>query len=162
MTARLAEGLRSCVYRTRSFFFRSLYLCVEGCQPDGGIVADKVYGQYCGLAKALDLVGERWTLLIIRELAFGPRRFSDLVEGLRGISTSVLNKRLNRLEDARLIIRRTLPPPARLEGLRPHRRRSTARPSDSSTRGLGCSNPCSQPSKAHRSVSPRLGVALPP
>jgi DNA-binding HxlR family transcriptional regulator/putative sterol carrier protein len=75
-------------------------------------VADKAYGQYCGLAKALDLVGERWTLLIIRDLSFGPRRFSDLVEGLRGISTSVLNERLNRLEDARLIIRRTLPPPA--------------------------------------------------
>ena len=75
-------------------------------------MADKVYGQYCGLAKALDLVGERWTLLIIRELFFGPRRFSDLVEGLRGISTSVLNERLNRLEDERLIIRRTLPPPA--------------------------------------------------
>jgi DNA-binding HxlR family transcriptional regulator len=75
-------------------------------------VADKVYGQYCGLAKALDLVGERWTLLIIRELAFGPRRFSDLVEGLPGISTAVLTERLNRLEEARLIIRRTLPPPA--------------------------------------------------
>jgi DNA-binding HxlR family transcriptional regulator len=75
-------------------------------------VADKVYGQYCGLAKALDLVGERWTLLIIRELSFAPRRFSDLVEGLRGISTAVLTERLNRLEDARLIFRRTLPPPA--------------------------------------------------
>ena len=75
-------------------------------------MADKVYGQYCGLAKALDLVGERWTMLIIRELSFGPRRFADLVEGLRGISTAVLTERLNRLEDARLIIRRTLPPPA--------------------------------------------------
>jgi DNA-binding HxlR family transcriptional regulator len=75
-------------------------------------VADKVYGQYCGLAKALDLVGERWTLLIIRELAFGPRRFSDLVEGLSGVSTAVLTERLIRLEEARLIIRRTLPPPA--------------------------------------------------
>ena len=75
-------------------------------------MADKVYGQYCGLAKALDLVGERWTLLIIRELAFGPRRFSDLVEWLPGISTAVLTERLNRLEEARLIIRRTLPPPA--------------------------------------------------
>ena len=75
-------------------------------------MADKVYGQYCGLAKALDLVGERWTLLIIRELSFGPRRFSDLMEGLPGISTAVLTERLNRLEDARLIVRRTLPPPA--------------------------------------------------
>src|SRR5262245_46279274 len=79
---------------------------------EGGAVADKVYGQYCGLAKALDLVGERWTLLIIRELAFGPRRFSDLVEGLPGISTAVLTERLNRLEDVRLIHRQTLPPPA--------------------------------------------------
>ncbi len=75
-------------------------------------MADKVYGQYCGLAKTLDLVGERWTLLVIRELSFGPRRFADLVGGLRGISTAVLTERLNRLEDARLIIRRTSPPPA--------------------------------------------------
>jgi DNA-binding HxlR family transcriptional regulator len=75
-------------------------------------VADKVYGQYCGLAKALDLIGERWTLLIIRELFLGPRRFSDLAEGLRGISTSVLSERLNRLERERLTLRRTLPSPA--------------------------------------------------
>src|SRR5262252_3357641 len=51
-------------------------------------------------------------MLIIRELSFGPRRFSDLVGGLRGISTAVLTARLNRLEEARLIVRRTLPPPA--------------------------------------------------
>jgi DNA-binding HxlR family transcriptional regulator len=75
-------------------------------------VTDKVYGQYCGLAKALDVVGERWTLLLIRELAFGPRRFSDLVDGLPGISTAVLTERLTRLEEARVIMRRTLPPPA--------------------------------------------------
>jgi DNA-binding HxlR family transcriptional regulator len=75
-------------------------------------VADKVYGQYCGLAKALDLIGERWSLLIIRELFLGPRRFSDLVEGLPGISTSVLSERLNRLEHERLILRRTWPSPA--------------------------------------------------
>jgi DNA-binding HxlR family transcriptional regulator len=75
-------------------------------------VSSKHYGQYCGLAKALDLVGERWTLLIIRELYFGPRRFSDLLEGLSGISTSILNERLNRLANEQLIVRRTLPPPA--------------------------------------------------
>jgi len=75
-------------------------------------VSDKVYGQYCGLAKALDLVGERWTMLIVRDLAFGPRRFSDLLECLPGISTSVLNERMTRLERERLIVRRTLPPPA--------------------------------------------------
>jgi DNA-binding HxlR family transcriptional regulator len=75
-------------------------------------VVNKVYGQYCGLAKALDLVGERWTLLVIRELFFGPRRFSDLLEGLPGLSTAVLTERLGRLEDEGLITRRTLPPPA--------------------------------------------------
>ncbi len=75
-------------------------------------MADKLYGQYCGLAKALDLIGERWTLLIVRDLYFGPRRFSDLEAGLRGISTAVLTDRLNRLEAERLIARRTLPPPA--------------------------------------------------
>src|SRR5262249_30631113 len=103
-------------YRVLASFLEVLWgeaiLTACGCQSDGGAVADKVYGQYCGLAKALDLVGERWTLLIIRELSFGPRRFSDLVAGLRGISTAVLTERLSRLEDARLIIRRTLPPPA--------------------------------------------------
>ena len=74
-------------------------------------MADKVYGQYCGLAKALDVVGERWTLLVVRELSLGPRRFSDLESGLAGISTSVLAERLARLEDAGLVGRRTLPPP---------------------------------------------------
>jgi DNA-binding HxlR family transcriptional regulator/putative sterol carrier protein len=80
-------------------------------QAAGGIVADKVYRQYCGLAKALDLIGERWSLLIVRELFLGPRRFSDLEKGLRGISTSVLSERLSRLEHERLILRRTLPSP---------------------------------------------------
>jgi DNA-binding HxlR family transcriptional regulator len=75
-------------------------------------VVNRAYGQYCGLAKALDLVGERWTLLIVRELFLGPRRFSDLVEGLPGVSTAVLTGRLSGLEEDGLITRRTLPPPA--------------------------------------------------
>jgi DNA-binding HxlR family transcriptional regulator len=75
-------------------------------------VAEKVYGHYCGLAKALDVIGERWTLLVIRELSLGPKRFSDLEAGLAGISTSVLAERLVRLEDAGLLKRQTLPPPA--------------------------------------------------
>lgn len=75
-------------------------------------MSEKLYGQYCGLAKALDLIGERWTLLLVRELCFGSRRFSDLQDGLPGISTSVLSERLARLEDGGLIVRRTLPPPA--------------------------------------------------
>jgi DNA-binding HxlR family transcriptional regulator len=77
-----------------------------------GVVTNRAYGQYCGLAKALDLVGERWTLLIVRELFLGPRRFSDLLEGLPGVSTAVLTERLGRLEEVGLITRRTLPPPA--------------------------------------------------
>jgi DNA-binding HxlR family transcriptional regulator len=72
----------------------------------------KSYNQYCGLAYALDRVGERWTLLIIRELAAGPRRFTDLLEGLPGISTNLLSERLKELEQQGLLRRRKLPPPA--------------------------------------------------
>src|ERR671929_273611 len=72
----------------------------------------KSYNQYCGLAYALDRVGERWTLLIIRELAAGPRRFSDLLSGLPGISTNLLSERLKELEQQGLLRRRKLPPPA--------------------------------------------------
>jgi DNA-binding HxlR family transcriptional regulator/putative sterol carrier protein len=70
------------------------------------------YNQYCGLAYALDRVGERWTLLIIRELVAGPRRFTDLLAGLPGISTNLLTERLKSLEQHGLIQRRSLPPPA--------------------------------------------------
>jgi DNA-binding HxlR family transcriptional regulator len=52
------------------------------------------YNQYCPVARALDVVGERWTLLIVRELLPGPRRFTDLADGLPGISSSVLSARL--------------------------------------------------------------------
>ena len=70
------------------------------------------YDQYCGLAYALDIVGERWTLLIVRELMPGPRRFTDLIEGLPSISTNLLSSRLKRLEQQGIICRRILPPPA--------------------------------------------------
>jgi DNA-binding HxlR family transcriptional regulator len=70
------------------------------------------YNQYCGLAYALDVVGERWTLLIIRELIAGPRRFTDLLEGLPGISTNLLTERLKSLEQHGVTRRRVLPPPA--------------------------------------------------
>jgi len=72
----------------------------------------KRYNQYCGLAYALDIVGERWTLLIVRELFAGPRRFKDLMAGLPGISTNLLTERLKHLEQHRLLTRRVLPPPA--------------------------------------------------
>jgi DNA-binding HxlR family transcriptional regulator len=76
------------------------------------VVTERLYGQYCGLAGALDLVGERWTLLIVRELMSGPKRYTDLTDGLPGIGTSLLAKRLVKLEDGGVIERRLLPPPA--------------------------------------------------
>lgn len=70
------------------------------------------YNQYCGLAYALDIVGERWTLLIVRELVAGPRRFKDLMDGLPGISTNLLAERLKSLAEQGILLQRTLPPPA--------------------------------------------------
>jgi DNA-binding HxlR family transcriptional regulator/putative sterol carrier protein len=70
------------------------------------------YQQYCALARALDVAGDRWTLLIVRELAPGPRRFTDLVDGLPGISRKLLTERLRSLERDGLIARQELPPPA--------------------------------------------------
>lgn len=63
------------------------------------------YGQYCGLARALELVGSRWTLLIVRELLTGPKRYTELAQGLPGIPTNVLSSRLRDLEDAGLVQR---------------------------------------------------------
>lgn len=70
------------------------------------------YNQFCALAVGLDVIGERWTLLIIRELLAGPRRFTDLMDGLPGISTNLLTERLKSLEYWGVISRRVLPPPA--------------------------------------------------
>src|SRR4249919_2386031 len=70
------------------------------------------YGDACATAHALDLVGERWALLVMRELIFGPKRFSDLRASLPGISANVLTQRLEGLEQSGLVARRRLPPPA--------------------------------------------------
>src|SRR5919106_5601176 len=70
------------------------------------------YAHYCPVARALELVGERWTLLVARELLLGPRRFTDLLAGLPGISANVLTGRLKELEQAGLVGKRALPPPA--------------------------------------------------
>ncbi len=75
-------------------------------------MTSRSYNQYCGLAYALDIVGERWTLLIVRELMAGPRRFKDLIDGLPDISTNLLAERLKRLEQQGMLSRRVLPPPA--------------------------------------------------
>ena len=70
------------------------------------------YGQHCALARALDVVGSRWTMLIVRELLPGPRRYKDLLEGLPGMGTNLLTDRLRHLEQEGIVERRTLPPPA--------------------------------------------------
>jgi DNA-binding HxlR family transcriptional regulator len=72
----------------------------------------KSYKQFCGLAYGLDVIGERWTLLIVRELLAGPRRFKDLLEGLPDVSTNLLSERLKRLEQQGIVSRRVLLPPA--------------------------------------------------
>jgi DNA-binding HxlR family transcriptional regulator len=64
------------------------------------------YDQYCGVARALDVVGERWTLLVVRDLLLGPRRYSDLLHDLPGITTNLLAKRLRDLEDVGLVEKR--------------------------------------------------------
>ena len=64
------------------------------------------YRQFCGLARALDLIGGRWALLIVRDLLTGPKRFSELQEGLPGVPTNVLTARLRELEDEGIVMRR--------------------------------------------------------
>src|ERR1700683_3283054 len=68
-------------------------------------VAVKSYGQYCAIARGLDIVGDRWTLLIVRELLTGPRRYGDLQEGLAGIATNLLADRLRHLEQRGVVDR---------------------------------------------------------
>ena len=70
------------------------------------------YGDRCGIARALDLVGERWALLVVRELLLGPKRFTDLRAGLPHLGPDVLSQRLRELEGAGVLGRRVLPPPA--------------------------------------------------
>jgi DNA-binding HxlR family transcriptional regulator len=73
---------------------------------------DRAYGQFCGLARALEIVGERWAVLIVRDLLVGPKRFTDLHRGLPRIPTNVLAARLKELESAGVVRRRVLPRPS--------------------------------------------------
>jgi DNA-binding HxlR family transcriptional regulator/putative sterol carrier protein len=75
-------------------------------------VTERSYNQFCGVARALDLVGERWALLVVRDLVLGPKRFTDLQADLPRIGTNVLSARLRELEREGVVHRRTLPPPA--------------------------------------------------
>ncbi|WP_349271056.1 transcriptional regulator [Mycolicibacterium parafortuitum] len=72
----------------------------------------RTYGQYCALAKSLDVVGDRWTLLVVRELLDGPARYGDLLAALAPIATDMLANRLRQMETDGLVVRRHLPKPA--------------------------------------------------
>jgi len=76
------------------------------------VVGKRTYGDPCGIARALDVVGERWALLVVRELLLGPKRFTDLRSGLPHVGPDVLSQRLRELEDAGVVRRGKLPPPA--------------------------------------------------
>ncbi|HVM21910.1 MAG TPA: helix-turn-helix domain-containing protein [Sphingomicrobium sp.] len=73
------------------------------------------YDDACAAAHGMDLIGDRWAMPVIRELLLGPRRFTDLKASLRGISANVLTQRLAGLEEAGILIRRKLPPPASVQ-----------------------------------------------
>jgi DNA-binding HxlR family transcriptional regulator len=81
----------------------------------GTTLPRRLYDDACGMALALELIGERWVPLILRELMFGPRRFGELKRGLSGISANVLTQRLESLEANGVLIRRKLPPPASVQ-----------------------------------------------
>ena len=76
------------------------------------MVGKRKYGDGCAVAQALDVIGERWALLVVRELLLGPKRFTDLLAGLRGASSDVVTQRLRELTEAGVVSRRRLPPPA--------------------------------------------------
>src|SRR5579859_339176 len=71
----------------------------------------KRYGQRCPVARALDVIGERWTPLIVRELLLGQRRYTDLLEALPGVGTNILAGRLADLQAKGVVVKRALPPP---------------------------------------------------
>src|SRR5256714_1443998 len=82
------------------------------CYDTRCMAGKRTYGDRCGIARALDVVGERWALLVVRELLLGPKRFTDLRAGLPHLSADVLAQRLKDLEEAGVVGRRTLAPPA--------------------------------------------------
>src|ERR687898_3298776 len=91
-------------FRTAVLLLASKLVKVKGKRHTGGVT--RGYGQFCGLARALDLVGGRWALLVVRDLLTGPKSFGELQEGLQGIPTNVLTSRLRELEEAGIVERR--------------------------------------------------------
>src|SRR3954468_5553856 len=85
---------------------------LQNVTPSAGGRSRRRYDDACGTAHALDLIGERWALLVMRELMLGPKRFSDIRADLPGISANVLTQRLEGLERDGIVVRRRPPPPA--------------------------------------------------
>lgn len=92
---------------------KSKYFTKEKVYDILASVKTRAYGQYCGFARALEVVGERWALLVVRDLLVGPKRFTDLLRGLPGIPSNVLTARLKELEHAGVVRRRLQARPAR-------------------------------------------------
>lgn len=88
---------------------------LEKTTAEGKPATKRQFDDACGLAHGLDLVGERWALLVVRELLLGPRRFSDLRAALPGLSANVLTQRLTELEARHIVERQRLPPPANIQ-----------------------------------------------
>src|SRR2546421_9094010 len=87
-------------------------MAMAGTRRYVGGVTTKTYGQMCPLARSLDVLGERWTMLVIRELLLGPKRFKHLLAAFPPIGTNRLADRLRGLEDAGIVRKITLPEPA--------------------------------------------------
>ncbi len=78
-------------------------------------MSKRTYGEICPVARSLDVIGERWTILVVRELLLGPKRFKDLLARLPAMGTNRLADRLKGLQDAGVVAKRTLPPPAEVQ-----------------------------------------------
>ncbi len=89
-----------------------MHFITQGPTTSAAAATRRRYDDACGTAHALDLIGERWALLVLRELMLGPKRFSDIRADLPGISANTLTQRLEGLEKVGLLVRRRLPPPA--------------------------------------------------
>lgn len=88
---------------------------LEKVTKEQKVAEKRWYADACGTALALEFLGERWSMLIVRELMLGPRRFGELKADLMGISANVLTQRLESLERANILVRRKLPPPANVQ-----------------------------------------------
>lgn len=110
----VATSTRS-YYRSETTDSESVLLAKD---RQGGMLCamagNRSYGDQCGVARALDVIGERWALLVVRELLFGPRRFNDLLAGLLGASPNVISQRLRDLTGCGVISQRELGPPTRV------------------------------------------------